>query len=113
MAVCQSWTMATVEKGALKQMWLCWRDFDIRAYLNEISMDNQRVLQTLDDLFNTAGISVRSLNVIGFACGPGSFTGVRMAAAVVQVEETSADMHEAPNKKLYLLASERKSPFSN
>ena len=52
---------------------------------------NQKLLGLLDGLFETAGVSPRALDVLGFACGPGSFTGVRMAASAVQAIAASAD----------------------
>lgn len=45
---------------------------------------NERILPMLDDLFKEAGIAVRQTQVIGFGAGPGSFTGVRIAASIAQ-----------------------------
>ena len=45
---------------------------------------NEQVLPMLDSLYQEAGISVRKTQLIGFGAGPGSFTGVRIAASVAQ-----------------------------
>ena len=45
---------------------------------------NERVLAMLDELFAQAGTHPAQVDVIGYNAGPGSFTGVRIAAAVAQ-----------------------------
>lgn len=52
---------------------------------------NAYLLPILDDLCRQANLSPTDLDGIGFACGPGSFTGVRMGAACVQAVATAAD----------------------
>ena len=47
-------------------------------------MHNQVVLTLLDGLVADAGIDRRALDAVAFGAGPGSFTGVRLAASVAQ-----------------------------
>ncbi len=45
---------------------------------------NEHILPMLSELFASAGLSKQDIQVIGFGAGPGSFTGVRIAASVAQ-----------------------------
>ena len=45
---------------------------------------NEHILPMLSELFASAGLSKKDIQVIGFGAGPGSFTGVRIAASVAQ-----------------------------
>lgn len=47
-------------------------------------MHNQVVLSMLDALVVEAGIDRREFDAVAFGAGPGSFTGVRLAASVAQ-----------------------------
>ena len=47
-------------------------------------LHNEVVLEMIDDMCTAAGIARRTIDVVAFAAGPGSFTGVRIAAAVAQ-----------------------------
>ena len=57
---------------------------------------NEHVLAMLDGLFATAPIGVADVEVVGFGCGPGSFTGVRIAAAITQAIAVAADAAVVP-----------------
>jgi len=45
---------------------------------------NEMLLPMIDALLAEAGVSRERLDVLAFGCGPGSFTGVRIAAAALQ-----------------------------
>ena len=59
-------------------------------------MHNKRLLARLQSMFERAGINPLAVSVVGFACGPGSFTGVRMAASATQAIAVAADCLVAP-----------------
>ena len=47
-------------------------------------MHNTVVLEMIDGLCQSEKIATGDIDVVAFACGPGSFTGVRIAAAIAQ-----------------------------
>ncbi len=49
------------------------------------------MLPLLDELFDCAGFSRQSLDAVAFGQGPGSFTGVRIAASVAQAVALAAN----------------------
>jgi tRNA threonylcarbamoyladenosine biosynthesis protein TsaB len=62
-----------------------WIDGEIAAVEERAGhAHSERVLPMLDHLVAAAGISIAQLDGVAFGCGPGSFTGLRIACGVAQ-----------------------------
>jgi tRNA threonylcarbamoyladenosine biosynthesis protein TsaB len=50
------------------------------------------ILPMIDDLMREAGLKPTELDALAFGCGPGSFTGIRIATGVIQGIALGADL---------------------
>ena len=57
---------------------------------------NEQVLPMLDHLYKQANIKPKDTQLIGFGAGPGSFTGVRIAASISQGIALASDSKVVP-----------------
>ena len=57
---------------------------------------NEELLGMIDGLYARAGLEPRETDLVAFSCGPGSFTGVRIGAAVTQAIAVAAGAAVVP-----------------
>ncbi len=66
---------------------------------------NEHLLALLDELYGTAEAEPGDTELVAFGCGPGSFTGVRIAASVCQAVALRADARVVPLSSSIVLAA--------
>jgi tRNA threonylcarbamoyladenosine biosynthesis protein TsaB len=72
----------TATENCSAALWIDGRIMDREAEFERGHAD--RILAMIDELLAEAGTSLRGLDALAFGRGPGSFTGVRLAASVAQ-----------------------------
>ena len=65
----------------------------------------ESLLSVIDDLLNSASLDIKSLDVVAVGCGPGSFTGIRLACSTAQGISISQNIRGIVVPSLHLLAS--------
>lgn len=64
----------------------------------------QRILPMIDELMTEAELKPQQLDGIAFSCGPGSFTGIRIATGITHGIALGADLPVVPVSTLAALA---------
>lgn len=81
-------------------------------HLTKANTHAQHILPMIQSLLNEAKINLSQIEVIAYGCGPGSFTGVRIAAAVVQGLAFGVNARVMPISTLQALASQAHYKFN-
>lgn len=64
----------------------------------------QLILRMMQSLLDETGLTLRNLDALAFTRGPGSFTGIRIAASVIQASAFAADLPVVLVSSLHCLA---------